>query len=82
MVKDASIQAIQWGEMEIAGQRHSYRESLLYSVFHRKLKKGKVLDAGYGSGSMVIKLLLDGYEVDDIEESQKFVDMVESKTRL
>ncbi len=79
MVKETSIQAMQWGKMEIAGPRHSYREALLYNVFHRKLKKGKVLDAGCGSGSMLIKLLKDGYSADGLEASKEFVKLVNKK---
>ncbi len=70
------MKVTEWGTMQIWGPRHSFREGLLYGAFQRKVNTGRVLDAGCGSGSMVLKLLLDGYDVDGIEDSRKFVDMV------
>ena len=47
--------AIKWGSGEIGGPRHDYRESLLLGLVKGKLQKGNVvLDAGCGSGSLLL----------------------------
>ena len=79
MVKDNFSQTMQWGSTEIAGPRHCFREDLLYKVFKQKLRGGRVLDAGSGSGSMFIRLLNEGYLAEGIEMSLEFVNLVNKK---
>ncbi|MCL5265015.1 MAG: class I SAM-dependent methyltransferase [Chloroflexi bacterium] len=76
--KTFPIKQIRWGESEIGGPRHYFREGMML----RNLKppfRGHVLDAGCGSGSLTLKLAKLGYVVDAVDLSPSFVDMVSLK---
>lgn len=75
----ATMAATDWGESEIRGPVHLFRERLLMRLFRRRLSRGRVLDAGCGSGSLVMELLAGGYSVEAVEFSQAFVDMTSAK---
>lgn len=48
-----------WGahpEILSAGPRHIYREAMVARALSKYLKKGRILDAGSGSGSLVAQL--------------------------
>ena len=84
MVVDASalesrIEATKWGESEIRGPVHLFRERLIMRLFRPRLARGRVLDAGCGSGSLVIELGAAGYQVEGVEFSRDFVRMTNEK---
>lgn len=68
-----------WGESEIRGPVHLFRERLLMRLFRRLLPAGQVLDAGCGSGSLALDLCAAGYSVEAVEHSEEFVALVEGK---
>ena len=68
-----------WGEREIKGPVHLFRERLLLRAFAQLVPTGRVLDAGCGSGSLAIELCRLGYEVEAVEQSEEFVNMVGGK---
>ena len=65
-----------WGESEIRGPVHLFRERLLLRHFRRWLPRGRVLDAGCGSGSLALDLSRMGYQVSAIEDAAAFVEWV------
>jgi 2-polyprenyl-3-methyl-5-hydroxy-6-metoxy-1,4-benzoquinol methylase len=68
-----------WGESEIRGPVHLFRERLLMRLFSRLLPAGEVLDAGCGSGSLALDLCAAGYQVQAVEHSEEFVALVKDK---
>jgi 2-polyprenyl-3-methyl-5-hydroxy-6-metoxy-1,4-benzoquinol methylase len=68
-----------WGESEIRGPVHLFRERMLMRLFRGLLGEGHVLDAGCGSGSLALDLCAAGYEVDAVEHADAFVDSVRQK---
>ena len=79
MAERAVIQPTPWGESEIRGPVHLFRERLMMRQFRRLLPSGRVLDAGCGSGSMAFDLCRDGYRVEAIEQSLEFAALVRHK---
>jgi SAM-dependent methyltransferase len=74
------IPKIQWGETEISGPRHEYREGLLMGLIRRQIPPGsRILDAGCGGGSLLMRMASSGYRVDGIEASDPFVRSVREK---
>ena len=73
------LQPTPWGETEIRGPVHLFRERLLMRLFEPLLSDGRVLDAGCGSGSLALELAKCGFRVDALEYSSEFVTMVRHK---
>lgn len=79
-MKQDTIQPTPWGQSEIRGPVHLFRERLLLRLFLAGLRdSGRVLDAGCGSGSLALALQKAGFRVDALERSAEFVDMVRHK---
>ena len=70
--------ATDWGECEIRGPVHLFRERLLLRLLRRAVARGRVLDAGCGSGSLAVDLCCCGYDVDAVEDSPEFVEFVQT----
>ena len=68
-----------WGESEIRGPVHLFRERLIMRLFTPKMRCGRVLDAGCGSGSLVLELGAAGFQVEAVELSNDFVSMTNQK---
>ncbi len=77
---EQTIEPTPWGETEIRGPVHLFRERLLMRLFEPMLAQGRVLDAGCGSGSLALDLARCGFRVDALEQSPEFVTMVRHKT--
>ena len=75
----AALRPTHWGESEIRGPVHLFRERFLLRLFAPMLEGGRVLDAGCGSGSMAFDLCRVGYMVDGVEHSEEFVAFVRAK---
>lgn len=75
------IQPLCWGESEIRGPVHLFRERLMERLLRSLLAAGRVLDAGCGGGSLALALARAGYQVEGIEQSPKFVRRVEEQAR-
>lgn len=71
-----------WGESEIRGPVHLFRERLMLRLFCPMLSNGRVLDAGCGSGSLAFDLSRLGYKVNMVEYSPEFVNSISSRIKL
>ena len=72
----------EWGaEPEFFGPRHYYRETLLLNNIKKFLKKGKILDAGFGNGSLSIRASNNNLNITGIDLSEKFVEYVSEKIK-
>ena len=75
-----TIRPTPWGQSEIRGPVHLFRERLLLRQLCALMGDGgRVLDAGCGSGSLAMDLQKEGFRVDAIERSSEFVEMVRHK---
>jgi len=81
VVAEQSIAQTHWGECEIRGPVHLFRERQLLRLLRRLLPMGKILDAGCGSGSLALDLYRAGYQVTAVEDSVEFAALVGSKAR-
>ncbi|MCC7264394.1 MAG: class I SAM-dependent methyltransferase [Candidatus Latescibacteria bacterium] len=69
----------QWGESEIRGPVHLFRERLLLRLFGRMQPGPRVLDAGCGSGSLALDLCRLGHRVAAFEYSDGFAKTLHQK---
>ena len=75
-----TIQPTPWGQSEIRGPVHLFRERLLLRQLCALMPdSGRVLDAGCGSGSLAMDLQKEGFRIDAIEHSEEFVELVHHK---
>ena len=65
------MKEVHYGSWEIGGPRHYYRERLIMKSLQKWLPSGRVLDVGCGTGSLIVKLALQGYEVYGIDTSEE-----------
>ena len=65
-----TVEQANWGESEIRGPVHLFRERLLMRLFCSLQPHGTVLDAGCGSGSMAFDLCAAGYDVEAVEDAE------------
>lgn len=78
-IKDFSNIKTGFNFTEIGGPRHLYRENLIINFVKEVLKKGKILDAGCGSGSLSLALAKLGFKVSAFDLSDDCVSMVRQK---
>ncbi len=81
MAEAEAVEQTDWGESEIRGPVHLFRERLLMRLFRQMLAQGTVLDAGCGSGSMALDLCAAGYQVEAVEDAEAFVETVQQKVQ-
>ena len=72
---------LQFGSWEIGGPRHYYREGLIIKTIKHVLPTGKVLDVGCGTGSLVLKLAREGYQVVGIDISDKCIKITKNRVK-
>lgn len=60
---------LEWGSHEIIGPVHIYRERLMLAWLRRFVGVGTILDAGCGTGSLMIALAKKGFRVCGVERS-------------
>ena len=68
-----SAREFQWGSWQIIGPRHYFREKMILNTILKKLKGGKILDVGCGTGSLLSQLAQHGYQVNGVDMSQECV---------
>lgn len=66
----------------MAGPRNYFRESLMMNFLRPFKKRGKILDAGCGSGSLSIRLGKKGYIVSSVDLATKSLHYLRKKTTL
>ena len=79
MSQVAVINPTPWGEREIRGPVHLFRERIMMRLLRPRLAHGCVIDAGCGSGSFALDLCKAGYRVHAVELSKSFVELVNHK---
>ena len=73
---------VHYGTWEIGGPRHYYREGLILRNLENAVIKGRVLDVGCGTGSLVVKLSLHGYNVCGIDMSDECLEVTSRRLNL
>ncbi len=73
------IRKLEYGNVEMGGPRHLYREVLMISFLRQAMTKGLILDAGCGDGSLSIALAKHGFKVRSIDLADGFVAMLKEK---
>ena len=73
---------MKWGSWQIGGPRHYYREGMILDVVSRMAPKGRLLDVGCGTGSLITQLALRGYEVHGVDMSEECVTRTRENLRL
>ena len=70
-VANNTSKEVRYGTWEIGGPRHYYREGLILKNLHELLPSGRILDIGCGTGSLMAKLALQGYNAYGIDMSDE-----------
>ena len=79
MSSTSTIEPTRWGEREIRGPVHQFREDLLLRRFGPMFAQGRILDAGCGSGSLALALCQRGLRVEAVELSEPFTRLLQKK---
>lgn len=77
-----SLAQMKWGSWQIGGPRHYYRENRILDVISRLSAKGRLLDVGCGTGSLIMQLAHRGYEVHGVDMSEECVRRTSENLRL
>lgn len=77
-----SITQFKWGSWQIGGPRHYYREKMILGVVSQMAPKGRLLDVGCGTGSLIMQLALRGYEVHGVDVSEECIRRTRENLRL
>ena len=74
---------MEWGSKpEFFGPKHLFRENIVLSKAKKYFKDGKLLDAGFGNGSLIIQLSKNkDLEIYGIDASKKFIDYTKLKLK-
>lgn len=83
MIKRRSLRTkILWGEdPEGCGPRNYFRESQIIENLRKYKKKGKILDAGCGNGTLSIRLAEAGYDLNSIDLSKRSISFFYNKIK-
>lgn len=76
-----AMKGLQWGSWEIGGPGHYYREDLIIKTIKSFLPSGKIFDVGCGTGSLVLKLAREGYQVEGVDISDECVSITKSRIK-
>ena len=76
-----SAKSLQFGSWEIGGPRHHYREGLIIKTVKQVLPSGKILDVGCGTGSLVLKLAREGYQVVGVDISESCIKITKNRVK-
>lgn len=76
------MKKMEWGEdPELSGPRNYYRESMLIQEIRKRKKRGKILDFGCGSGSLLMRIAKYGYIGEGIDISKSAIKYARKKTK-
>jgi len=73
------FESVHWGDMEIGGPRHIYRERRIVRFFQGCSGDRFALEAGCGSGTLSLKLVARGCQMVSIDLSRGFVNRLYEK---
>lgn len=77
------VRRFNWGKDEDAlGPRNYFRETLIVQNLQEFIKKGVILDAGCGGGTLAIRLAEKGYKVFCIDDSFESIGKLKEKIKL
>jgi ubiquinone/menaquinone biosynthesis C-methylase UbiE len=65
--------------VDTGGPRHLYRERLIIEMLLTRLERGRVLDAGCGTGTLAMELARHGFQVNGMDLSRKSVQLANEK---
>lgn len=81
-MKNKKIRKYSWGEdPEMSGPRNYFRESLIVAGIRKYKQKGKILDAGCGSGSLSLRFGFLGYSVSAVDLAERSLQYVRVKAK-
>lgn len=70
----------EWGSsVDLSGPWHFYRERLMMEHLSSHIDHGRVLDVGFGSGTLILNLARLGFDVTGVDISEKFLKYVMAK---
>lgn len=79
-MRKRNIPRFQWGEdPRLSGPRNYFRESLIIKAVKKYKKKGTILDAGCGTGSLSIRLAGEGYNLMSVDTARRSLNYLKSE---